>query len=591
MIDENLARSWLSAFAPPRIRVPSEFAESEIVLPASTNAIPGPLRLTPYQRGIVDAIGDDEVETIVLNCASQTGKSACVNAMLAYCIACAPGPMLHVSPTTDSGKEFVRERLDPLIASSPTLRALVGTGQDKRKGKSGGIDSLSSKTFPGGQLSFAGSYQPSDLNARSVRYLFLDEVDRFSPTAGTEGDPVQLAIKRTTLFAGKGRKVILVSTPTRRGSRINQWFLKGDRREFCVICPDCKHVASLEFESLKWDRGNPASAFLRCDECGAVHDEACRRKMIAGGEWIATASGEPGIRSFHLGELASEFSTLDRVARQAEDAKTPEEKQAFYNTTLARVYDAGTEVELSPSDLQQRAERIAPPYAANIRFVTAGVDVQPDRMECTYLAHHADETATVLNHLKIMGDTSAEPVWRELDAALDATFPLTDGRSLGLAITAIDSGFSTNRVYGFVAAQRRKSRRIVAVKGKGGFGREFLTQSKGRTPLLIAGVDEIKFAVQKRLAMDEAGPGYIRLPNHLPVEYFRGLASEELIQRSVRGASQYVYKKIVKENEPLDCLGYAWAISHMPGLQTPATPAKPGPTYAESMAKLRTHNT
>jgi phage terminase large subunit GpA-like protein len=87
--------------------------------------------------------------------------------------------------------------------------------------------------------------------------------------------------------------------------------------------------------------------------------------MIEHGRWEATATGEPGVRSYHLNELASKFSTLESVAQQAEDAKTPEQKQAFYNTTLAQVYDAGTEVELSSSELQQRAEPIMQPYASN----------------------------------------------------------------------------------------------------------------------------------------------------------------------------------------------------------------------------------
>src|SRR5689334_17948776 len=134
MIDEQLARSWVRAFAPPPIVSPSVFAESEIVLPGSANAIPGPLRLAPYQRELVDAIADDDVEVIVLMLSSQTGKSISIDAMLSYCIACEPGPMLHVSPTGGRSEEFVRDRVDPLVSASAKLRALIGTGQDTRKG-------------------------------------------------------------------------------------------------------------------------------------------------------------------------------------------------------------------------------------------------------------------------------------------------------------------------------------------------------------------------------------------------------------------------------------------------------------------------
>src|SRR6266851_3944344 len=214
MIDEQQARSWLRAFAPPPIVAPSLFAEGEIILPASANAIPGPLRLAPYQKELVDAIGGDDTEIIVFMLSSQTGKSISIDAMLGYCIACEPGPMLHVSPTGARSEDFVRDRFDPLIAASPTLRALVGTGQDTRKGSTGGANSLASKSFPGGQLSFASSHKPDELAARAIKFLFLDEVDRFAQSDGIEGDPIGLALKRTTTFKDKGRKVIIVSTPT-----------------------------------------------------------------------------------------------------------------------------------------------------------------------------------------------------------------------------------------------------------------------------------------------------------------------------------------------------------------------------------------
>lgn len=595
MIDEHLARSWLKAFAPPPKIAPTTFAEREIILPGSANAIPGPLRFAPYQRELVEAFADDEVEIIVLMLASQTGKSISIDAMMGYGIACEPGPMLHVSPTGARSEDFVRDRFDPLVSSSPVLRALIGTGQTARKGSMGGVNSLVAKSFPGGQIGFASSHKPDELAARAIKFLLLDEVDRFAITAGIEGDPIGLAVKRTKTFEGRGRKVVIVSTPTSRaGSRINQWYLRGDQRKFVVSCPDCEHVAPFAFENLKWDEGKPETAHLICEECGSVHTEARRRAMIKTGKWQPTAQGEPGIRSYHLNEIASVFSSMQRVAQQCEDAKTPEQKQAFYNTTLAQVYDAGTEVELSASELQQRAEKIVAPYAANILFVTAGVDVQSDRLECSFLAHHADGTQSVLNHLKLIGDTTADAVWVNLDSALGTVFALADGRKVPVAATAIDSGFSVDQVMKFVHTQRRKSRTICPVKGVSGFDRMPLARGghlRGQMRLLLVGVDTVKHSTQKALAMQEVGPGFIRLPEHLPPEYHEGLASEELRVRSIRGVPRYEYHRTVKQNEPLDCLVYARAIANLPGLRAAAAPAKPGPSYEESIAKLRAHNT
>ncbi|MDD1522642.1 MULTISPECIES: terminase gpA endonuclease subunit [Bradyrhizobium] len=276
--------------------------------------------------------------------------------------------------------------------------------------------------------------------------------------------------------------------------------------------------------------------------------------MIEGGTWQATAVGEKGIRSYHLTDLTSLFSTMASVAHQYEAAATPEQKQAFYNTTLAQVYDAGTEVELSSSELQQRAEKIGPPYAANLLFISAGVDVQADRLEVTFLGVHSDQTFSVL---KLMGDTSRDAVWRHLDEAMGSTFKTTDGRTLPVQIQAIDSGFNADQVIKFVLAQRKKARSAYAVKGKEGFDRLPLAQGgrlKGQMRLLIVGSDAGKLAVQKALALQEIGPGYIRLPGHVDADYFEGLASEELRVKVIKGARRYAYHRTVKRNEPLDCL-------------------------------------
>lgn len=594
MIDHDLARAWLRALAPPPIVAPTAFAESQIILPASANALPGPLRLYPYQREPVDAVADDDVEIIVLMLASQTGKSTTINAILGHCIASDPGPMLHVSPTGGRSEEFVRERFDPLVSSSPALRALIGKGQDTRKGSSGGVNSVNAKSFPGGQLSFASSFKADELAARAIKFLFLDEIDRFATSAGPEGDPIGLAVKRTKTFEGKGRKIIIVSTPTTRvGSRINAWYLRGDQRKFFVKCPDCGHSEPLAFENLKWEPGKPETAHLVCEACGVIHDERVRRSMIERGTWQATASGEKGVRSYHLTELSSLFSTMASVAQQYEAAVTPEQKQAFYNTTLAQVYDAGTEVELSSSELQQRAEKIAPPYAATLVFVSAGVDVQSNRLEVTFLGHHADQTFSVLNHLKLPGDTSGDAVWKQLDEAMGSTFPTTDGRAVPVLIEAVDSGFNADQVMKFVQTQREKSRLAFPVKGKEGFDRMPLAlggRLKGQMRLLIVGVDAVKLTVQKALDIDNPSPGFIRLPNHLDEDYFAGLASEQLRARVVRGAPRYEFHRTVRRNEPLDCLVYATAIGKHPRVQAaiskPPTPTRPKPSFEESAKRL-----
>jgi phage terminase large subunit GpA-like protein len=58
-------RALVSLIQPPRLRL-SEWIEANIKLPEGVSALPGAVRLWPYQCGIADAISDPEIERITL---------------------------------------------------------------------------------------------------------------------------------------------------------------------------------------------------------------------------------------------------------------------------------------------------------------------------------------------------------------------------------------------------------------------------------------------------------------------------------------------------------------------------------------------
>lgn len=49
----------------------------------------------------------------------------------------------------------------------------------------------------------AGANSPASLASRPVRVVLCDEVDRHPPSAGSEGDPVNLALKEVQHFGIK----------------------------------------------------------------------------------------------------------------------------------------------------------------------------------------------------------------------------------------------------------------------------------------------------------------------------------------------------------------------------------------------------
>ena len=122
-------------------------------------------------------------------------------------------------------QSFSKDRVaNGLLKSTPCLRGKV---KDPRARDSG--NTTLHKLFPGGSLTLVGANSPSGLASRPIRLVLCDEVDRYPASAGSEGDPIQLARKRAATFWN--RKIVMVSTPTNKdASRIEEAFEASDMR-------------------------------------------------------------------------------------------------------------------------------------------------------------------------------------------------------------------------------------------------------------------------------------------------------------------------------------------------------------------------
>lgn len=562
MLDADLYAQLVSALLPPARPSIAEWSEAHMRLAPEMSAEPGPLKLNTAQRGIAAALDDPRCHTVVCMLPAQYGKSALLEAALFTRIATDPGPMLYVHPTEAKAKDWVRSRIDPLIAANPNIRRLIGQDRTRKtKGGAGG-DGLLFKSFPGGSIAIGSSNKPEDLAAKSIRDLFLDEVDRFARSSGREGDPLQLALKRTRRF--KNRRVVMASTPTLAGaSRIAEWFERGSKERFNIACPDCGCLQAPTIDQLKWDAGKPHTAILECSECAHRITENVRQHLIEKGEWITTAiEPEPGIRSFHTTALTSKYVTLAEVATEFEAAKTINEQKTFANLTLAEPFDASADVVADPADLEARAVPVLSPYPADVQYITAGVDLQGNRAEVLFLGN-CPKRRIVLDYVVVPGDPTGTELWTRLDATLRTTFRRADGAVLPVQATFLDSGFSTHTVYSFAL----KTPRVHPVKGISGFSREIIKPGKkisgSNRHVLGLAVDELKLFAAKSLLIPEGDDGHVVLPSHVGSEFFAGLASERL--EFVFNKSGHFDRKWVKQpetaNEPFDALGYALAAS------------------------------
>src|SRR5438552_7394144 len=228
---QSVAELCASAFgqgvAPEPLLNVSAWADQHRFLSSTAAAEPGRWRTarTPCLREIMDCPSPSHpAERVVVMAGAQIGKTECGNNWIGYVIHRSPGPMLMVQPTVEVAKRVSKQRLAPMIESTPVLRARVAEARSRDSG-----NTVQVKEFEGGLLIITGANSGAGLRSMPIRFLFMDEVDEYPGDVDGQGDPIALAEKRTSTFAR--RKIFLTSTPTIKGlSRIDREYLASDRR-------------------------------------------------------------------------------------------------------------------------------------------------------------------------------------------------------------------------------------------------------------------------------------------------------------------------------------------------------------------------
>jgi phage terminase large subunit GpA-like protein len=533
-----------------------------------------------YQREMLDAIADPAIEDVVIMSSAQVGKSTVVLSLIGFLIDLQPCPILSINPTLEMAEAFSKDRLAPMFRDSKCFADKIKPPQSRDSG-----NTLLSKRFPGGVLTLAGANSPASLASRPIRAVIGDELDRWPESAGTEGDPVNLAKKRTTTFWNKIH--IWVSTPTIQGkSRIEKLWLLSDRREYQVPCPHCGEYQTLKWEGLKYK--NKGSVNLQkfdieevryeCVHCQADIEETNKLTMLRAGHW--QAQGRKGsIAGFHLNELYSPWKAWEDVARDYEAAiGDPLRLQVFWNTSLGLPYEHDLQTKFDWENLQYRAENSdyqMGQIPEGVLLLTAGVDVQGDRIEVSIFGWGEGEQSYLIRHDVLFGDPSRDGVWQELEEVLGYEFHHPLGGTIKIKKAAVDSGYLTQEVYG----RSRGKQAWMVVKGKEG-DRKLVapatwqeTNWQGKTikkgvKLHLLGVDLIKQTLLGRCRIAQPSPKYLNLPVNVPPRYCQELAGSEVLVKKKKGAQwAYVWEPVPGvRNEPLDCAVYAYAAAIFVGL-------------------------
>jgi phage terminase large subunit GpA-like protein len=509
---------------------------------------------------MMDAVNEMGVREVIFMTSAQIGKTEILNNILGYFVHQDPAPILFIQPTLDMAEAWSKDRLAPMIRDTD---ALTGLFKDAKTRNSD--NTLLHKKFTGGHITMAGANSPSSLASRPIRIVLLDEEDRYPVSAGSEGDPGSLAQKRTTTFWN--RLLVSASTPTIEDeSKIESRYQQSDQRKFYVPCPECDAFQVLRWQQIKFEKGNSASTYYECEHCEAHLRDSDKMWMLEHGEWRAEAAFN-GIAGFHINELYSPWVRWREMVENFHKAKRlPETLKVWVNTSLGETWKDKTE-GVDPAGLLKRKEnwgRVAPD---GVMVITAGVDVQDDRLEVEVIGWGVGQESWSLQYHVLHGDPAQAKVWKDLDNVLSQLIATSDGRTLPVGCACVDSGgHHTQKVYEYCKA--REYQRIYAIKGASQIGKplvsKFSKANRLRVKLFSIGTDTAKQMIYARLKIHQPGAGYCHFPSNYPEEYFKQLTAERIQTRFVNGHPTRIWVMPKgRRNEALDCRVYGMAALHI----------------------------
>lgn len=546
--------NWFKFYTPPKKLTVSEWADNYRMLSSEASAESGKWKTSraEYQRGIMDALSDKRNHTVVWMSSAQVGKTEALLNIIGYFVDQDPSPMLLLQPTLEMAQTFSKDRLNPMARDTSQITNRLADNKSRSSG-----NTILHKTFSGGHITMAGANSPASLASRPVRVVLCDEIDRYPQSAGTEGDPVNLAFKRSTTFWNKKRMV--VSTPTVKGaSRIETAYEESDMRKFHVPCHKCETKQILMWRNVKWDDGKPNTAKYYCEECGVAWSDSQRWNAVKKGEWIAESESD-GVAGFWLNELYSSWVKLSEMATNFIEAKkSPHTLKTFVNTSLGETWEEEQGDGLEDEEIYKRRE-FYEDIPNEALLLTCGVDIQDDRLEGEIKAWGMNDESWGVKPFVIHGRPSLPQVWHDLDEILLSAYKKEDGSTLRVSCTCIDSGgHFTDDVYKY--CKKRELNRIYPIKGSSIAGKPIIsrpsTNNKLKVKLFIIGTDTAKELIYSRLQIEEFGNGYMHFNNSFDEEYFKQLTAEKIQTKYDKGHPKRVWVKTRARNEALDITVY-----------------------------------
>lgn len=526
----------------------------------------------PYLTEIMDVFTDPRVNEIVFQKSSQVGGSEVIVNMIGRSIHLDPTEIAYVAEKEDKATAWTQESFDATVRTTEVLRRLIRLESESNNQKV--------KVFPGGRLNIVWATSPAELSSRPFQFIFFDEKAAYKPTP--EGDAVKLGEARQKTYSGIEKKV-KISSPRKADddSDIEKDYLRGDRREYYVPCPQCGEFQTLNWSNMKWDDGTDPYPYMVCSINGCMMENSDQIDMLSKGRWVAGSTFN-GNASFKINQIYSPFVPWREMVKDFLEAKHSNsvlKMQTWVNTALGEPWKPEETIEYA--NLTLARETYAADVPAGVLFLTAAVDVQHDRLEVEVKGWgHGDENWSI-DYRVIEGDPALDEIWDvELTEYLlqawqgELAAPGSRDGLFRIQLACIDSGgHHTQRVYRF--CHKNAGRKWLAIKGSSTPGSPLISKPKmvGNNPkvrLYSIGTDTAKDEIfgfltyTARTMTDEVresgSSGFCHFPDdeRYGEDYLRQLCSEKKVPRFRMGREVRVYEKVSASarNEALDLFVY-----------------------------------
>lgn len=567
VLEESKKIKWLEdvrkAWQIPAWFTVWQWADRNRILDPLTSAEPGRWRTdrTPYLREIMDAFRIKDVHEITIMSSTQIGKTESLLNMLGYAIDQDPAPALFVLPGEKEAKDMSHDRIQPMIKMARSLSNHLTSRPDDITRVKITMDRMI--------LYFAWSNSPASLASKPIRYLFMDEIDKYPRFSGREADPVKLAMERTRTFWN--RKIVKCSTPTTREGYIFREYERSDRREYYVPCPHCGEYQTLIWKQIKWpeEERRPEAikekqlALYECIKCkGSITDKEKIRAMKHG-VWVPRnctidATGKIkgdqklGHRGYWLNALYSPWLTFSEIVFEfLASQDNIESLMNFVNSWLAEVWEEKAEEITANKILKLSINYPSGVVPEPVQVLTAGVDVQKDHFYYVIRGWGFGEESWLIRAARVES-------WEQIISDLFMTVYSKSGGDpeasrMAVRMTCIDAQYRTDEVHNICRRWNDVARAIRGEDSLGGI--PYTVRAIDRTvegsPLKqsvkLWRIDTYYFKdkITRMIQSGPEDPAQFHIYNNVGEDYIKQMSSEHkvIVRDRKTGRAQEIWKK------------------------------------------------